>query len=78
MEMAMPPTTAKSTPLRTRATNSFSNGKKFSGWEFIFGELEDESVELLQSNQWIAAGRETPDHFVDRLLHRLNLRFHRR
>src|ERR1035437_3059768 len=76
MEMAMPPTTAKSTPLRTRATNSFSNGEKFSGWEFIFGELEDESVELLQSNQTIAAGRETPDHFADRLLHRLNLRFH--
>jgi hypothetical protein len=77
-ETATPPTTAKSTPLRTRATNNLSYGKKFSGWEFIFGELEDKSVELLQSNQLIAAGWETPDHFANRLLHGFNLRFHRR
>jgi hypothetical protein len=43
-ETAMPPTAAKSTSLRTRATNSFSYGKKFSGWEFIFGELVNEGV----------------------------------
>jgi hypothetical protein len=76
-ETATPPTTAKSTSLRTRATNSLSYGKKFSGWEFIFGELEDKSVELLQSNQLITGDRETPDHFADRLLHGFNLRFHR-
>src|ERR1017187_1708634 len=44
--------------------------------ERIFGELENKSLELLQPNQLIAGGRKTPDHFVDRLLHRLNLRFH--
>jgi hypothetical protein len=77
-ETATPTTTAKSTPLRTRATNSFSYGKKFSGWEFIFGEFENKSVELLQSDQLVASSRKTTDHFMDRLLHRFNLRFHHR
>jgi hypothetical protein len=36
----------------------------------------DEGVELLKSPQRIAVGRETPDHFMNRLLHGLNLGFH--
>jgi hypothetical protein len=48
----------------------------FSGREFIFCELKDEGVKLLQPPQWIAAGGKTPDDLADGLLHWLNFNFH--
>jgi hypothetical protein len=48
----------------------------FSGWEFIFCELENEGVKLLQPPQWIAASWKPTDHLANRLLHWLNFDFH--
>jgi hypothetical protein len=48
----------------------------FSGWEFIFCELIDEGVELLQPPQRIAACGKTPDHLADGLLHWFNFDVH--
>src|SRR6185437_3169317 len=58
------------------ATNSFSYGKKLSGWEFIFCEFVNKSVQLFQPNQPIAFLGKASDHFPHWLLHWLKFRFH--
>jgi hypothetical protein len=59
----------------TSAANSFSNWKLFSGGEFIFCELEDEGIKLLQPPQWIAAGGENDRQSCGRVAALAQLRF---
>lgn len=50
-ETATPPTTAKSTSLRARSTNSFSNWEKFSGAGSIMSKFIHETIEFVQTVQ---------------------------
>src|ERR1035437_10767242 len=68
---AMPPTTAKSTPLHARPANSFSNseGVRFGPGEGFMGEFAGEADQLLDAPQPQTRRGRTPNSLADGLLH---------
>ncbi|PYI83413.1 MAG: hypothetical protein DME26_15045 [Verrucomicrobia bacterium] len=75
---AKPPATAKSTPLRARSANSFSNREivAFGSGECSGGIFLDEAKQILNDGKPLAQCRRTPHPFANGLLHWLGLDLH--
>src|SRR6266487_3756921 len=75
---ASPPTTAKSTPLRARSANSFSNWEivRFGSGEGFMSEFADKGEQVFDANKPLAGRRRTANGFPNRLLQRLCLVTH--
>src|ERR1035441_6342481 len=76
---ANPPTTAKSTRLVTRATNSFSKGEIVSlgSGEGSMRMPFEKSGQVFQMSETARRRRRTPHHLANRLLHWFNAGLHR-